>query len=244
MRSFTLNLTPKFFANESLLDNQGRRIFWAWVMGRGASMMSLPRVATLSDDKKSLIINPAQEIKQLRYNQREVKPFKLKKDEQKLLDNINGNCMELEIEIDPGEAKEVGIVVMRSPDAAEKTTIRYRRQQKTLSIEVGRSSLDETVMYASNPFVFQTGQIFLDSVYTVTEQKAPLELKEGQPLKLQIFLDRSIIEVFANGGTQSMVQRVYPTRDDSTGVAVFTVGGVAEVKSMKAWDIKATNIIE
>ncbi|MHC4645691.1 MAG: GH32 C-terminal domain-containing protein [Planctomycetota bacterium] len=47
-------------------------------------------------------------------------------------------------------------------------------------------------------------------------QEAPFELAPNELLKLHVFLDRSIMEVFVNG-RQCITQRLYPTRDDSDG---------------------------
>jgi len=71
-------------------------------------------------------------------------------------------------------------------------------------------------------------------------QEAPLELRDGESLELRIFLDHSILEVFANG-RQCVTQRIYPTRADSTGVALFSRGGDAEVSTLDAWDLAASN---
>ncbi len=69
-----------FFAPESLLDDQGRRIMWAWIFdspGFATRMdfgwsgtMSLPRVLTLGEDGL-LRMNPPVEIERLRYNGQE-----------------------------------------------------------------------------------------------------------------------------------------------------------------------------
>ena len=72
------------------------------------------------------------------------------------------------------------------------------------------------------------------------EQVAPFELAAGEMLKLRIFLDRSVLEVFANG-RQYVTQRIYPTRDDSLGVALFARGGKVTVKSIDAWDMEPVN---
>ena len=48
-----------------------------------------------------------------------------------------------------------------------------------------------------------------------TVQAAPFRLAEGEALELRVFIDRSVIEVFANR-RQCLTQRVYPTRADST----------------------------
>jgi len=45
-------------------------------------------------------------------------------------------------------------------------------------------------------------------------QEAPFELEDGETLKLRIFIDKSVLEVFANG-RQCITQRLYPSRKDS-----------------------------
>jgi sucrose-6-phosphate hydrolase SacC (GH32 family) len=74
----------------------------------------------------------------------------------------------------------------------------------------------------------------------VTAQEAPFELHPGEPLCLRIFLDRSILEVFANG-RQCVTQPIYPTRPDSLGVTVFARGGSVTVASLDAWDMAPAN---
>jgi len=71
-------------------------------------------------------------------------------------------------------------------------------------------------------------------------QVVPFSLKNDEKLKLRIFIDRSIIEIFANN-RQCITQRIYPTRKDSTGIELFSKGGSMTVKSLQAWDIAATN---
>ena len=73
-----------------------------------------------------------------------------------------------------------------------------------------------------------------------TNQVAPFELRGGETLDLQIFIDKSIIEVFANG-RQCVTQRVYPILENSQGVEVFSEKGGAMVESITTWDIAPTN---
>ena len=60
-----------------------------------------------------------------------------------------------------------------------------------------------------------------------------------EPLVLRIFVDKSIVEVFAND-RQSIGRMVYPTLDGS-GISLFAEGGDAEVKSVKAWELSPSN---
>ncbi|MGQ9479764.1 MAG: GH32 C-terminal domain-containing protein [Thermoproteota archaeon] len=54
---------------------------------------------------------------------------------------------------------------------------------------------------------------------------------DGETLKLHVFLDRSVIEVFANSHV-CLTGRIYPSRIDSLRIGFFTHDGSAKVKSM------------
>jgi beta-fructofuranosidase len=45
-----------------------------------------------------------------------------------------------------------------------------------------------------------------------------------------------MLEVFANG-RQCLTQRIYPTREDSLGVRLFSLGGAASFPSIDVWDM-------
>ena len=90
------------FAPETLLDDKGRRIMWAWlydgktrenIKNKGVSdgVMSMPRVLSLSKDKMSLRIKPPKEIENLRYNYSTVNnEFVLLPNKKIFLENIKG----------------------------------------------------------------------------------------------------------------------------------------------------------
>ena len=59
----------------------------------------------------------------------------------------------------------------------------------------------------------------------VTAQEAPFELKTGEHLRLRIFIDRSIMEVFVND-RQCLTQRIFSGRTDSVVVELFSTGGI------------------
>ena len=65
----------------------------------------------------------------------------------------------------------------------------------------------------------------------------PLELERSEFLRLHVFIDRSILEVFANGRL-CMTSRINPTRSDSTGIGLFAAGGSATLHSMEVWPMK------
>jgi beta-fructofuranosidase len=55
-------------------------------------------------------------------------------------------------------------------------------------------------------------------------------------LDLRILVDRSIVEVYANDRV-AITGRVYPTRTDSSGVAIFADGGDATIERAVVWPL-------
>ena len=224
------------FAPETLLDNKGRRLMWAWVLGN-PSTMTLPRVLSMGADGV-MHIEPAGELDRLRKNPQSRKNIEVPAEGQVVVEGIAGDCKELQVTIDPQQAAQFGVKVRRSPDGREETAITYDPTRKVLRIEMDKSSLDRSLRprtYAMT-FMLKPGEENPE----VSAQEAPLELKPGEMLNLRIYLDHSILEVFANG-RQCITQRLWPTLEDSIGVAFFARGGSVKVKSLNAWDMSATS---
>jgi beta-fructofuranosidase len=217
-----------FFAPESLVDGRGRRIMWAWIFdGRSGSArqasgwsgtMSLPRVLWLGEDR-TLRMRPAEELARLRYNGRKRTGLSVEADGELILEGVRGNSIELAVEMVPDGAGQFGVKVCRSAAGEEETLVYYDAAEKKLAIDTRRSSLGE------GPKSVEAG---------------PLELKPGEPLTLRVFVDKSVVEVFAND-RQAVMRRIYPTREDSVGVALFSRGGSVEVPSVEAWEMMPSN---
>lgn len=127
------------------------------------------------------------------------------------------------------------MVVRRSPDGAEQTRVEVDRVQQVRRIDFEQASLERSIVYttlAMNP------QGLPDP--PVTCQEAPFALADGERLRLRVFLDRSILEVYAKE-RQCVTQRIYPTRADSLGVALFAGGGEAKVVTGAGWRMAAAN---
>ena len=108
-----------------------------------------------------------------------------------------------------------------------------------LIVDTRRSSLSKDILH---PWPRPWATLFNDpwkhhaATEHVSVQRAPFRLGEGERLQLRVFLDRSILEVFANSRL-CLTQRIYPSRVDSLGVNLFSKGGEAQVMSLKVWDM-------
>jgi beta-fructofuranosidase len=218
-----------YFAPESLLDDKGRRIMWAWIFDdrhddtRTASgwsgTMSLPRVLRPAEDG-TLSISVPEELSLLRYNPKEMESLTVGAGCERGLDGISGNSIELEIEMVPEAAQQFGVKVCVAPDGTEQTSVYYDAVEKKLVVDTRKSGLGE-----AGPKSVEAG---------------PFALKCGEPLKMRIFVDKSVVEVFAND-RQAVMRRIYPTKKDSLGVRLFSSGGKTKITSLKAWDMMPSN---
>ena len=217
-----------FFAPESLLDDKGRRIMWAWLMDEPefgvrsahgwSGALSLPRVLSLGDDGR-LRMDVPEEIERLRYAPVRRGAFNLAADALLTLDEVAGDSIELSVEMESPAASAYGVKVRVSPDGAEQTSIFYDATEKRLKVDTRRAGPKDA------PGVLEA---------------APFELANGERLRLRVFVDRSVVEVFANG-RQAIARRIYPSRSDSVGARIFAQGGGAQVHSLNAWRIAPAN---
>ena len=217
-----------FFAPESLVDDRGRRIMWAWILDEplfGArtkhgwsGTLSLPRVLSLGDDGL-LRMDVPEEIEALRYGGVRTGQFVVPADEEMPMDGVTGNSFELQVELEGAEASHFGVKVCVSPDGQEETYVFYDAEEKLLKVDTRGSGPEDTPRAV---------------------EAAPLELKAGERLKLRVFVDKSVVEVFANR-RQAIARRIYPSRADSMGVRLFSAGGDTRVHSLEAWKIRPSN---
>ena len=76
-------------------------------------------------------------------------------------------------------------------------------------------------------------------------QSAPLKFDRAQPVTLRVFVDHSVVEVFAAAGADAgeferyLVQRIYPTRPDALEVKLFSRRGTALVPRVRTWRMHA-----
>ncbi len=221
-----------FFAPESLVDDRGRRIMWAWILDEPlfgvraqqgwSGTLSLPRVLSLGDDGL-LRYDLPEEIETLREDPRRVGPLTLPAGAETRLPGIAGDSLELIVEMgaemEADGADQFGVCVRVSPDGSERTLIFFDASTNQLMLDTTESGPADTPKAV---------------------EAAPFELRPGEPLTLRIFVDRSVVEVFANR-RQAIARRIYPTRRDSLGVSLFAVGGDVTVRSVRAWTMAPAN---
>ena len=71
----------------------------------------------------------------------------------------------------------------------------------------------------------------------VMDAKAPLPIsRDGKKLNLRIFIDRSVLEVFASETV--CITKIIPTLDAGATLSIRADGSAAGVQRIQAWPIK------
>jgi beta-fructofuranosidase len=214
-----------FYAPQVLRDDRGRHIMWGWLMeGRSntllaeagwAGAMSLPIiVAPLPGGRLSL--EPAPELTTLREKHWRYEGIELSGVTNYLHDDMRGDRLEMKAECEAGRDCEFGLTLRSSPDGQEQTRLVYQSESQQISIEREQSSLNAAVDRENS------------SVVTVADA--------GESLKLHIFLDHSVLEVFVNGRCY-LASRIYPECTDSSGIELFGRRGRVRVRSLDIWHL-------
>lgn len=224
-----------FYAAVSFSDipkEDGRRIWIGWMnnwqtallpTSRWRSAMSIPRVLSLrkTDNGYDLIQTPVKELQSLRKPQMTIGgPILLTNNRRSIVSASQSvGQYELIAEILMKDCKKFGFEIAASSDSNQKTVVAYDASEKVLYI-------DRT----------QSGTVNFDPKFAGVH-KAPIKLKEGK-LKLRLFVDTSSVEVFANGGSTVLTDRIFPD-PKSTGLKFFSEGGTAVINSIKLFPLQS-----
>jgi beta-fructofuranosidase len=192
-------------------------------------IMTLPRRLTLID-RDLLGVEPAGAIESLRGEHAHIDTRILPANEEVVLEGVRGNAMELVAEIDPKGAPMVELNVLRSAGAEEVTRIAFLRDRGYRD-RTRRGPLPSVISLDN------TRSSILPDVLSRPPETAQVAMEQGEPLRLRVFIDKSVVEVFVNG-KQCVALRVYPGREDSLGVSLRAQGQEAVLQSLDAWQMK------
>jgi sucrose-6-phosphate hydrolase SacC (GH32 family) len=193
--------------------------------------MTLPWHLTPAEDN-GLRIDPAEELRSLRYSEKRHSDVALSEDEETVIEGFESDCMEIRLTIEPNDATRFGMKLLCSSGCEEETVVTYDAQRQEFVIDFENASENKDLTYAGR----EGGPLPRGS----WKQTVPYALAGNGALNLDIFVDRSVVEIFVNSEI-CMVQRVYPTRDDSKAFKLFTRDREVRAKNIVKWEIYATN---
>jgi sucrose-6-phosphate hydrolase SacC (GH32 family) len=204
---FTRNEHPGlvYFAPESMLSEDGRRVMWAWLMTKSTltGIQSLPRELELPEDG-ILRIRPLKELEILRSDELSKENITITKAKGLILPEITGDALELKVTIKAPVPKEFGINLLSDEKGNESVTITSGSGRKTLGV----------------------GSI-----------EPPFELKADEDLTLRIFVDKNIVEVFANDRQAAVIAHDHIR--ENPNISLFTKDMDLVVDEIKAWKMKS-----
>ena len=135
----------------------------------------------------------------------------------KVIPQIRGDQLELEVTFEVGSAQEVGFIVHRGDGHG--TVVGYDVQMGQLFVD--RRGAGREDFHSAFP----------------ARSSGPLTTPDGR-VKLNIFVDRSSVEVFGNDGRTALTTRVFPRRGNH-GLTLFAKEGDARLVSLKAWKLRS-----
>lgn len=208
-----------FYAPQSMALDDGY-LTWGWLpAARDAAAqwdagwsgtLSVPRRIGV-DESGALTQRPAPRLTALR-EATQVDAASVSLDDERWTPRAGGRALELDLTVALDDADAVTISVFESPDRRERTDIRYK---------------------ATNELVVDRSAASGDSRARADPQRMSVTPYD-EPLSLRVFLDGSTVEVFANE-RRCLTSRVYPTREDSTGLSFAAEGGRADVTDASVW---------
>ena len=213
-----------FYAPNSLLDPAGRWLMWGWIRearprdqyaaAGWASCLTLPREISLDADG-NLVVKPAAELQQLRKATLFDGAVSLAADSPNSLANVAGDRLEISLRATAAHCDSLSLQFRRSPDGAQYTQLVYDYRSGSLRLTRDQST--------------DTAEVTLDPC------EYALKLPDDEPLNMTIYLDSSVIEIYANDRL-SMTSRIYPSRDDAGGLRLSAQGGTATAQ-LTVWQM-------
>jgi len=221
-----------YYITQTFLDGKGRRIIIGWInawnwmpwwKGFGfpaaknwCGAMSIPRVIELDDDNH-LRFKPVEELNVLRDIHFGLKEIEITPGVRVLPGEVSGKCLEIiaKFEIRGCKAEELGFSLKCSVSESEKAEITYNVKARELSFSRRRSN---------------TGS---EGIKTCRLGSA-----DSKTLKLHIFVDTSIVEIFADDGRACLTNNIYP-QPELRDIDLFTRGGKVKLISLDLWKLKS-----
>lgn len=211
------------------------------------SANALPRELSLFEKDGEIYVaaDAIPEAKALRKETKTLKDMKLN-GEQTEANPFAGddNSFEIEADITPGKAKIVGFDMMNAK--GEKTRIYLDLEQGRAVMDRAESGITAFGEKADIHFIekeyekanrpgAEKPQRVLNAMHYKNDFAlatwAPLSLCEGKTYHLDVFVDKSSVELFVDGGRIAMTNLIFPT-EPYNSLRFYSEGGKAEVKNV------------
>ena len=212
-----------FYAPQSFLAADGRRIVFAWMDMWESSMPSkqdkwmgsftLPRELIL-DNNNNVRNRPIKELIALREQPKSLNEIILNNELKNT--NIKSISCELNVEFDLSQstAERFGLQLSATKNGEQATLLYVDLQSKRIVLDRSLSGL-ELKGYRSVP------------------------LPKTKKLSLHVYVDASSVEVFVNDDLYSLSSRIYPKLPAERQINLFAENGSAKITQLDSWQLKS-----
>ena len=200
-------------------------------------IMSLPQQMHLSGSVMDEIdLDVVESVYSLRGAHTQVPPRKLPAGELWIPEQLHGDCIELHLRAQVPYQRALELYVLRAPDEEEYVKITVFRNCGIVNQDL--CDVYKVFDYSQNTVVTVDSTHASRASHTAVRPPEICEvpLWKEDPVELDVFLDRGMLEVFINK-KRSILQRVFPEREDSVGIALRAVGGDTELLCLEQWEM-------
>lgn len=220
----------EYYAPQSFLDGKGRRVIIAWLnawdwmpwfknfgpteKNHWCGAMSAPRTVELDTDGR-LRFAPVEELQVLRREHYRLVNTIVSPGAEVLPKYAGSDCVEMKVEFQLAgcSAEEIGFVLRAASDGAQRTLLIYNIRTNELRFDRNQSD-----------------------GWSEGVQSVILERSGEEALKLHIFIDTCVIEVYADNDRTVMTNNIYPV-PSSTNMEIFSIGGQVTMNSIDIWKL-------
>ncbi|WP_052329822.1 glycoside hydrolase family 32 protein [Thermicanus aegyptius] len=214
-----------FYAAQTFLDGQGRRILIGWMdrwdtkmptQEKGwAGALTVPRVLNLTDDGR-IRMQPVQELQKLRGRAVQINELEIMPGDFYVHPELRGDRLELMIflSLKKSNARFFELDLRCSQDGSEKTVLRYDFQQSVVTLDRNLSGIGEGGVSSST-----------------------IDVRKRDEMLFHLLIDRSSVEIFINEGEIVMTSRIYPS-PTSDQIRFAAEGGSVCLQSVQGWLLK------
>ena len=211
-------------AIRTFADERGRRLLLGMIReGRPreaglaagwVQAMSLPQVVSVRSDGH-LTVAPAPELRALR--REHVRLQGLEVAGTRLLDGVGGRALEIVASVSPPADGAWGLIVLGADDLSEHTRIELDTASRRLRLR-----------NVATPPPARDAEGYDD---------APLLIEDPRRVRLHVFVDRSVVEVFVDDGRTSFTWRAYRSSPRHDRVGLFATAGRITADRLDVWQL-------
>ena len=199
-----------YYAAKTMLDSKGNRILWGWIPEtRPDSELIAAGWAGAMSLPRTLALSPQNELQTAVSSIAQV---------------LRGKRTKMDSGQNPASGLPLDFLAIRNLAAEFELELIPKADTFTFRLQSPNDQVFATIRYS-----VENGRRQLQ----INETKAPLAGDVGSPIRLRMFLDGSVLEVFANN-TTSLTARLYQNPSPSLRL---TLDGNAEIASLNIWQI-------